>query len=568
MLADPAIGGFDTSSLLDAKSYEVAEQLEAFYADQPRDSLLVTYFSCHGVKDEDGRLYFAASNTKLDRLAATGVSSHFVQERMDRCRSRQIVLLLDCCYSGAFSRASRKSDRRVDVTDRLSGRGRIIITASTAMEYAFEGDHTESTGTGTSIFTRALVEGLRTGAADLDHDGQISVDDLYEYVHQAVRAVTPNQTPSMQADVEGAIYIATRPPGTAAGVGPAASPGFASRSSRFDRPATPWRVSRTVQGLLRDRRVLAAGVSLLVLSLVAVGLLVFGPWLRAPGWTSLPPLPEALEAAAVSAYDSRLWVAGGTSAAAGRDFLVDVHVYDPGTRVWRSGPPLPVATSHAALVSTGQQLFLVGGLTATGSTATVYRLDSPTARWVEDVPLPAARGAGAAVFDGHRIVFGGGVGTDGRAKADVWAFQDGRWRGLGQLSPGREKLASATDENGTAWFFGGRDPNAQETAYAQVDVVQAKAVKPAGTLTPVAGPAAVYWPGVGPCVIGGQVPDGFSADVVCQTPAPSTETPALTSPRAGLGAAVIDGSVYVVGGYDGGHHGSTTVEVLPAPEPR
>src|SRR5690348_12894335 len=78
--------------------------VEEFFADRRPDDLLLLHFSCHGVKDEDGELYFAAANTVLRRLGATAVAAEFVNRRMGRTRSRRVVLLLDCCYAGAFER--------------------------------------------------------------------------------------------------------------------------------------------------------------------------------------------------------------------------------------------------------------------------------------------------------------------------------------------------------------------------------------------------------------------------------------------------------------------------------
>ena len=40
------------------------------------------------------------------------------------------------------------------------------------------------------MFTSALAEGLRTGAADPDGDGYVSVEDAYEYAYRKVIAVT------------------------------------------------------------------------------------------------------------------------------------------------------------------------------------------------------------------------------------------------------------------------------------------------------------------------------------------------------------------------------------------
>lgn len=85
----------------------ISEEIEDFFADRRHDDLLLLYFSCHGIKDDAGRLYFAGSNTKAQRLAATGISSVFVNEQIARSRSRRKVLLLDCCFSGAFAHITR-----------------------------------------------------------------------------------------------------------------------------------------------------------------------------------------------------------------------------------------------------------------------------------------------------------------------------------------------------------------------------------------------------------------------------------------------------------------------------
>jgi hypothetical protein len=104
VLAVPGIGGFEVRALVNQPGQLVEEEIEGFFADRKPDDLLVLYLSCHGVKDQDGRLYFAATDTKLQRLAASGISSTFVNEQMANSRSKRVVLLLDCCYSGAFAR--------------------------------------------------------------------------------------------------------------------------------------------------------------------------------------------------------------------------------------------------------------------------------------------------------------------------------------------------------------------------------------------------------------------------------------------------------------------------------
>jgi uncharacterized RDD family membrane protein YckC len=213
VLRDPGIGGFEVRTLLNEPAYEVNEAVEEFFADRRPDDLLLLHFSCHGVKDEGGELYFAAANTKLRRLGATAVAAEFVNRRMNRSRSRRVVLLLDCCYAGAFERGmTARAGTGMAIEEQFGGRGRAVITASSAMEYAFEGDQLADTQElAPSVFTSALVEGLETGEADRDQDGMVALDELYDYIHDKVQAATPNQTPGKWTfGVQGDLYIARR----------------------------------------------------------------------------------------------------------------------------------------------------------------------------------------------------------------------------------------------------------------------------------------------------------------------------------------------------------------------
>jgi hypothetical protein len=213
VLQDPGIGGFEVRTLLNESSYEVNLAVEEFFADRRPDDLLLVHFSCHGVKDEDGELYFATANTVLRALGATAVAAEFVNRRMSRSRSRRVVLLLDCCYAGAFERGmTARAGAGVEIEERFGGRGRAVITASSAMEYAFEGDQLADTQElAPSVFTSAVVQGLETGEADRDQDGMVALDELYDYVYDKVQEATPNQTPGKWTfGVQGDLYIARR----------------------------------------------------------------------------------------------------------------------------------------------------------------------------------------------------------------------------------------------------------------------------------------------------------------------------------------------------------------------
>jgi hypothetical protein len=218
VLGDREVGGFDVRVVRDEPAHVVEGEIEELFSEARPDDVLLLHFSCHGLKSESGELYLAARNTRPNRLGSTAVSADFVQRCMRSSRSRSIVLLLDCCYGGAFSQGVRvRAAGDVNVLDSFSGgrlgggRGRAVITASSAMEYAFEGDQlTDDHSPRPSMFTSALVEGLSTGDADRDEDGWVSLNELYDYVFDHVREQNPNQMPSRDVEMQGELYLARR----------------------------------------------------------------------------------------------------------------------------------------------------------------------------------------------------------------------------------------------------------------------------------------------------------------------------------------------------------------------
>ena len=214
VLGDPQIGDFNVRIARNEPSYQIAAHIEDLLADCRPDDLLLLHFSGHGLKSDSGELFFAAPNTRPDRLGSTAVAAAFVQGCLLDSRARQVVLLLDCCYSGAYSGGVAVRAAEVNALDSFppqrlgGGRGRAVIAAAGATQAAFEPDSPEPGGQQPSLFTGALVEGLESGEADLDEDGHISLSELYDYVFDKVRERNPGQTPRRQIDMDGELYLA------------------------------------------------------------------------------------------------------------------------------------------------------------------------------------------------------------------------------------------------------------------------------------------------------------------------------------------------------------------------
>jgi len=250
VLGDPAIGGFAVKTLLNQRSHQVNREIEAFFANRAKEDLLLLYFSGHGVKDEEGRLYLATTDTDRKLLKTTAVAATLLNDVMHHCHSRRQVLILDCCYSGAFACGmTHRADEAVGTGEYFrEGRGQFVLTASDALQYAFEGEDIKGKGV-RSVFTDTLVRGMETGEADLDGDGAISCDELYDYLHERVAERMPQQKPRKWAfAVEGEIIIARNPHPV---VKPAALPAELQQSIEDPRPWVRGGAARHLGDLLQ-----------------------------------------------------------------------------------------------------------------------------------------------------------------------------------------------------------------------------------------------------------------------------------------------------------------------------
>jgi hypothetical protein len=301
VLDEPTIGGFDVRTLIDQPVVSAMQEIEAFFDGRARDDLVLLYFSGHGILDQSARLYFATIDTQVERPRSTAVPASFVNDVMSESRSRRQVLVLDCCNSGAFARGV-KAGGNIGTRERFEGRGRVVITASDALQYAFEAGRIEGEGV-RSVFTEILVQGLQTGEADLDDDGHIALDELYDYIYERVVDSSPRQRPGKWAfGVEGRIFIAKATP-------PAVRPDGTPREPRTaSATAEAHRFKARTRRLLAPRRRLLIGAALV---LAAAGIAVAVTSLLGKGTTkpnSSSPSLTAERQASNAVYDA--WTSG------------------------------------------------------------------------------------------------------------------------------------------------------------------------------------------------------------------------------------------------------------------
>ncbi len=158
----------DVRRLPERPIQELREEIEGFFADATRNDVLVFYYSGHGVRNANNQLFLCAADTVLARMNATALGSRWLNDAMSDSAAKTIVVVLDCCHSGAFKDA--------DISSPLAGTGRFVLTSSRATQLTPDTVDRNAP----SLFTRHLTQGL-AGAAAIG--AEISIHELYQYVY-------------------------------------------------------------------------------------------------------------------------------------------------------------------------------------------------------------------------------------------------------------------------------------------------------------------------------------------------------------------------------------------------
>ncbi|MFF8562684.1 PQQ-binding-like beta-propeller repeat protein [Streptomyces albidoflavus] len=204
LLRDPEVGAFEVQTLIDADRATLERAIGEFFGTAWGNDVRLLYLSGHGIVSRSDKLHFAIRQTDPDRAAYTTISAAFIHEVMDECQARSIVVIVDCCYSGLFLTGA-KGDQPARFEEELAGHGRVVITAGTRSQRVWEGQHLGAETPAPSLFTGMLIEGISSGAADLNGDGVVSLQELYRFacerLHQEGAAQRPRIGGEMQYDI-------------------------------------------------------------------------------------------------------------------------------------------------------------------------------------------------------------------------------------------------------------------------------------------------------------------------------------------------------------------------------
>lgn len=206
------LGGFEPADIVLLKSenadtvrrtlISLNDRIRSAQSLPDTQALLFVYYSGHA----DGQgLHLGDTTLELREL------SQLVRGSSARFR----LLVVDACQSGALTRV--KGGRivapfAIDEPE-LGSEGMAFLTAASGTEDAQESDELRG-----SFFTHAFVSGL-LGAADRNGDGEVLLEEAYQYAYHATLAATSRtlttQHPTFQYEVKGQGGLVLTRPGAA-----------------------------------------------------------------------------------------------------------------------------------------------------------------------------------------------------------------------------------------------------------------------------------------------------------------------------------------------------------------
>jgi hypothetical protein len=149
-------------------------------ASVPAGGRIYFYFSGHGAPDASGGAsYIVPADGDPKYLDATAIPMKEVLSKLGQSKAREVLAVVDSCFSGAGGRSVLPPGARplVRVREELAPAQLALFSASSGSEISGP-----APGGAGGLFTKYVVDGLGTGAADINGDGQVSLGELSQWV--------------------------------------------------------------------------------------------------------------------------------------------------------------------------------------------------------------------------------------------------------------------------------------------------------------------------------------------------------------------------------------------------
>ena len=264
-------------------------------------------------------------------------------------------------------------------------------------------------------------------------------------------------------------------------------------------------------------------------------------------WTTMEPMPTARAWLGVAVVDGKIYaIVSGIN-----------YEYDPPTNSWTSKTPMPTPRNSFGIAVVENKIYVIGGSTGDYTYTNVNEVYDPsTDTWETKTSMPTTRQAmDANVVDGKIYVIGGGQRTpnDDFDINEVYDPTTDSWTTKTPIPTGVDYYVSAVIDNKIYIMGGAVSVNLNQVYDPSTDTWSSGASLPTRVDSAAAGVTAGTTVTQRIFVIGGK--RGLDAVNLNQVYDPETDTwvagPAMLTARYGLGIAVVNDSLYAIGGREG-----------------
>ena len=171
----------------DATYANIMDAIRSTFLRADDNDVILFYFSGHGLQGSFLPVDFDGYNNQLKHKD--------LKQILEQSKAKHKVVFADACHSGSLLaiKSPMKSvlQRYYEAFESTAG-GMALLMSSKGEEYSLEDG-----GLRSGIFSHFLVRGLK-GEADRNNNLIVTIQELFEYVHQHVRMYTGNiQTPTL-----------------------------------------------------------------------------------------------------------------------------------------------------------------------------------------------------------------------------------------------------------------------------------------------------------------------------------------------------------------------------------